>query len=179
MLGQEEHAEQRCEGRFEREDERRARRGRAGLHPGRDEVSERAREDAGHDERVPGLGVVRGLDLSRGDRDGREPDERDRHLQERECPCVVARRKPLHRDDLQRLGDRVREHEHVPEPRPSGGAAQQQQTGHRQQDSDPDRRRNGGSERGERKERREDDVETGDEPVLVTVVSSRPAVWSP
>ena len=51
---------------------------------------------------------------------------RDRHLQERQRPRVVARREPLHRDDLERLGDGVAEHERVARRRPAGHAVEQQ-----------------------------------------------------
>ena len=46
MLREQQHAEQRGERRLEGEDERRAGSGRARLHPGRDQVPERAREHA-------------------------------------------------------------------------------------------------------------------------------------
>ena len=136
-LGEEHDAEERRERRLEGEDERRARGGRPRLHPRRDEVAERAGEDPGDDERVPGLRVGRRLDLSGGERDGREPDARDAHLEERQRAGVVTRREPLHRHDLERLRDGVREHEQVPERRPSRRAVEQREPGHRERDADP------------------------------------------
>ena len=47
----EQHAEQRRERRLEREDERGSRCSRARLHPGGDEVAERAGEEPRHEER--------------------------------------------------------------------------------------------------------------------------------
>ena len=61
-----EDAEQRCERRLEREEERCPRRGRARLHPGRDEIAERAREHSGDQERAPYGPASRQLDLDRG-----------------------------------------------------------------------------------------------------------------
>ena len=105
---EQQHAEQRRERRLEREDEGRAGRGRPRLHPGRDEVAERAREHAGDDERVPRLRIVGAPRSGRRRRDHRERGARDGHLEERERARVVAWREALHRDDLERLGDGVR-----------------------------------------------------------------------
>ncbi len=72
-LREEEHAEERGERRLEGEDERGPRRGRARLHPRRDEISERPGEDARHDEGVPRGRVGRRLHLPGRHGDHREP----------------------------------------------------------------------------------------------------------
>ena len=137
----EQHAEERRERRLEREHERGPRGRRAGLHPGRDEVAERPREDAGDDEREPDGAALGHRELAPRDGDHGEREARDRHLQERERARVVARREALHRDDLERLRDRVAEHERVAERRAAGHAVQQQQPGDRRAPRRPRRRR--------------------------------------
>ena len=157
-LRQEQHAEERGERRLEREHERRPRGGRARLHPGRDEVAERAGEDAGDDERVPDGAAVgqRRARLARAAITA-NASARDGHLQERERAGVVPRREPLHRDDLERLGDGVAEHERVAERRAARHAVQQQQPGDGERDPDPGR---GGDRRAEERRARCSGVST-------------------
>ena len=163
VLGEEEHTEEGRERRLQRENERRARGRRPRLHPGRDEVPEGAREDARHDERVPRRSVRRRLHVARRDGEDGEPDARHAHLENRQRPCVVAGREPLHGDDLQRLRDSVAEHEDVPEPGAARRPAQEQEPGQREHHADPDGRRHRRPEGGEGEQRRDDHVEPRDE----------------
>ena len=162
-LREQQHAEERGERGLEREDERGPRRRRARLHPGRDEVAQGAREDARDDERIPRPRVGGPLRLPGDEGDHGESGEGDRHLEERQGTRVVPRREPLHRDDLEGLGDGVPEHERVAHPRAAGRSAQQEKPGEREHDADPDRRGNRGAKGHERDDRREDDVEARDE----------------
>ena len=126
-LRQEQHAEQRRKRRLEREHERRPRGRGAGLHPRRDEVAERPREHPGDDEGEPDRAAVRHRELPAGERDRGEADAGHAHLQERERARVVAGGKPLHGHDLERLRHGIPEHERVAESRPARHAVQQQE----------------------------------------------------
>ena len=83
------------------------------LRPGLDEEPERAREDAGDEQRAPDGPATRHLDLPERDRDEREAAERGEHLRLRERDGVVAGRVALHQHDLERVGGRAGEHEQV------------------------------------------------------------------
>ena len=75
----------------------------APLGPGLDEERERAREDAGHEQRAPDRPAVRQLELPGSDSDDEQTGERDEHLDERERERVVPWGVPLHQHDLQRV----------------------------------------------------------------------------
>ena len=87
---------------------------RAPLRPGLREERERAREDAGDEQRAPHRPAVRHCELAgRRSRSTSRPAQAAEHLDEREGERVVARREPLHQDDLQRVDRGAGEHEQV------------------------------------------------------------------
>ena len=120
------------------------------------------------------------LELAERDRDRDEADERGRHLQERQRPRVVARRIPLHRRDLQRRGERAREHERVAERRSAGRTVQEQQA-RRPRSATPAQtaRGTGVPKSASAMSGVKTTYSPVMKPVLDTVVSSSPAVWNP
>ena len=158
------HAEERRERRLEREHERRARAvvARDCTHVATRYPSAPAKMPGG-DERVPHRSAVRHRQLAPRQRDHGEAGARDGHLQERERARVVAGGEPLHRDDLERLGDGVAEHERVADGRAAGHAVQQQQPGDGERHSHPGGSGDGRPEEREREQRRQHDVQPGDE----------------
>ncbi len=159
----EREAEERRPDRLERERERGLRRRRPPLRPGLHEERERAREDAGHEQRAPDRPAVRRLELPGGERDQEETGERGEHLDERERDRVVERREALHQHDLQRVDRRAREHQQVSARRARVHAGEQREPGRRERHADPGGTRSADPEEREREQRRQHDVHPGDE----------------
>ena len=123
--------------RLEREGERGLRGGRATLRPRLREERERAREDAGHEQRPPDRPAVRDGELTGEHGDDEQPRERGQHLDERERERVVPRRVALHQHDLQRVDRGAREHEQIPERRAAVHAGEQREPDRRKQHAAP------------------------------------------
>ncbi len=163
-LAREQNAGQRGERCFEGEHERCPRSRRPRLDPRRDEVSKRSGEHPGDEERSPHRRAARHLELAQRERDHGEADERRRHHEERQRTRVVARSEALHRSDLERLEDGVRQHECVAERRTARNAVQQEQPDNSEPDAHPENARHGRAKEDKREERREHDVQPRDEP---------------
>ena len=156
-------AEQSGEHRLEREHERGLRRGRLPLRPGLNEEGERAREDAGDDQRSPHRPAARQLDLAGASATSEEARERGDHLDLRETRAgrSAARTAPAARSGARR-----------PPPRraPAGRRSPSRPRRRRAVRGRPsrDRRRprpraDAHAKQRQREQRREHDVEPGDE----------------